>query len=92
MWSMDEESVRWLVEDPGRNIEYSFAPPNGGPVVVVGVEQAGMRASLLDVQNGTETSLQHTRGNLIPLAQADNGGWICTHYDALHPVGPRTLR
>ncbi len=86
VWSMDEESVRWLVEDPGRNIEYSFAPPNGGPVVVVGVEQAGMRASLLEVQNGTETSLQHTIGNLIPLTQADNGGWICTHYDALHPA------
>jgi dipeptidyl aminopeptidase/acylaminoacyl peptidase len=86
VWSMDEKSVRWLVEDPTRNIEYSFAPPNGGPVVVVGVEQAGMRASLLDVQNGTEISLQHTRGNLVPLAQADNGGWICTHYDALHPV------
>jgi dipeptidyl aminopeptidase/acylaminoacyl peptidase len=86
VWSMDEGSVRWLVEDPGRNIEYSFVPPNGGAVVVVGIEQAGMRASLLDVQKGTETSLQHTRGNLVPLAQADNGGWICTHYDALHPV------
>jgi dipeptidyl aminopeptidase/acylaminoacyl peptidase len=86
VWSMDEESVRWLVEDPTRNIECSFVPPNGGPVVVVGIEQAGMRASLLDVQNGTETSLQHTGGNLVPLAQADNGGWICTHYDALHPV------
>jgi dipeptidyl aminopeptidase/acylaminoacyl peptidase len=87
VWSMDEKSVRWLVEDPTRNIEYSFVPPNGGAVVVVGVEQAGMRAWLLDVQNGTETSLQHTRGNLVPLlAQADNGGWICTHYDALHPV------
>jgi dipeptidyl aminopeptidase/acylaminoacyl peptidase len=86
VWSMDEESVRWLVEDPGRNIEYSFVPPNGGPVIVVGVEQAGMRASLLDVQSATETSIQRTKGNLVPLAQADNGGWICTHYDALHPV------
>jgi dipeptidyl aminopeptidase/acylaminoacyl peptidase len=86
VWSMDEKSVRWLLEDPTRNIEYSFVPPNGGPVVVVGVEQARIRASLLDVQNGTETSLQRTRGNLLPLAKADNGGWICTHYDALHPV------
>jgi dipeptidyl aminopeptidase/acylaminoacyl peptidase len=86
VWSLDEESVRWLVEDPGRNIEYSFAPPNGGPVVVVGIEQAAIRASLLDVQNGAETSLHHARGNLIPLAQPENGGWICTHYDALHPV------
>jgi dipeptidyl aminopeptidase/acylaminoacyl peptidase len=86
VWSMDEESVRLLVEDPTRNIEYSFVPPNGRPVVVVEIEQARMKASLLDVQKGTETSLQHTRGNLIPLSQLDNGGWICTHYDALHPV------
>jgi dipeptidyl aminopeptidase/acylaminoacyl peptidase len=86
MWSMDEESVCWLLEDPTRNIEYSFVPPNGGPVVVIEIEQAGVRASLLDMQIATETSLQHTRGNLVPLAQTENGGWICMHYDALHPV------
>jgi dipeptidyl aminopeptidase/acylaminoacyl peptidase len=86
MWSMDEESVRWLVEDPTRNIEYSFVPPNGDPVVVIEIEQAGVRASLLDMQIATETSLQHTRGNLVPLAQTENGGWICMYYDALHPV------
>jgi dipeptidyl aminopeptidase/acylaminoacyl peptidase len=86
MWSMDEESVCWLIEDPTRNIEYSFVPPNGGPVVVIEIEQAGVRASLLDMQIATETSLQHTRGNLVPLAQTENGGWICMHYDALHPV------
>jgi dipeptidyl aminopeptidase/acylaminoacyl peptidase len=85
MWSMDEESVRWILDDPARNIEYSFVPPNGGPVVVVGIEQGRVRASLLDVQRGTETWLQHTRGNLIPLAQSDDH-WICTYYDALHPV------
>jgi dipeptidyl aminopeptidase/acylaminoacyl peptidase len=90
VWSMDDESVRWLVEDPTRNIEDSFVPPNGGPVVVVGVEQARMKASLLDVQNGAEISLQHARGNLIPLAH--DGGWICTHYDALHPVDLVRLR
>jgi dipeptidyl aminopeptidase/acylaminoacyl peptidase len=86
MWSMDERSVRWLVDDPTRNIEYSSAPPNGGPVVVVGIEQAGVRASLLDVQSGTETALRYTRGNLVPLAQNENGDWICTYSDALHPV------
>jgi dipeptidyl aminopeptidase/acylaminoacyl peptidase len=85
IWSMDEESVRWILDDPARNIEYSFVPPNGGPVVVVGIEQGRVRASLLDVQRGTETWLQHARGNLIPLAQSDDH-WICTYYDALHPV------
>ncbi|MCD6053803.1 MAG: peptidase prolyl oligopeptidase active site region, partial [Rubrobacteraceae bacterium] len=80
MWSMDEESVRWLVENPTRNIEYSFVPPNGGPVVVMEIEQARVRAALLDMQSASETSLLHTRGNLVPLAQTENGGWICTYY------------
>ena len=85
-WSMDDASVRWLVDDPGRSIEYAFAPPNGGPAVVVGVEQARVRASLLDVEGGTETPLEHAKGNLVPLAPADDGCWICTYYDARHPV------
>jgi dipeptidyl aminopeptidase/acylaminoacyl peptidase len=82
----DEGSVRWLIDDPARNVGYAFAPPNGGPAVVVGAEQARVRASLLDVENGTEVDLRHDRGNLVPLAPADRGGWICTYYDALHPV------
>jgi dipeptidyl aminopeptidase/acylaminoacyl peptidase len=86
VWSMDEESVRWLVDDPARSIEDAFAPPNGGPVVVVGVEGAGVRASLLDVESGKETSLQPIRGNLVPLAPTGNEGWICTYYDARQPV------
>ena len=82
----DEGSVRWLVDDPARNVGYAFAPPNGGPAVVVGAEQARVRASLLDVENGTEAGMRHDQGNLVPLAPADKGGWICTYYDALHPV------
>lgn len=86
LWSMDEEPIRWLVDDPTRNIEDAFAPPNWGRVVVVEVEQAGVRASLLDVESGAEIRLEHTTGNLVPLAPADEGHWICTYYDARHPV------
>nr|MBA2712205.1 S9 family peptidase [Rubrobacteraceae bacterium] len=82
----DEGSVRWLIDDPERNVGYAFAPQNGGPAVVVGAEQARVRATLLDVENGTETDLRRDHGNLVPLAPADNGDWICTYYDALHPV------
>ncbi|HET7273106.1 MAG TPA: S9 family peptidase, partial [Rubrobacter sp.] len=86
VWTLDEESVRWLVDDPTRNIEDAFAPPNGGPIVVVDVEQAGMKASLLDIESGKETSLQQIPGNLVPLAPTDNDFWTCTYYDARHPV------
>jgi dipeptidyl aminopeptidase/acylaminoacyl peptidase len=82
----DEGSVRWLVDGPGRSIEEAFSPPNGGPAVVVGVEQARTRASLLDVEVGTEAPLEHTNGNLVPLAPVGVGRWVCTYYDARHPV------
>ena len=82
----DEGSVRWLVDDPDRGIEEAFVPPNGGPAVVVGVERARTRASLLDVEAGTETPLEHTSGNLVPLAPVGDGRWVCTYYDARHPV------
>ena len=82
----DDGSVRWLIDDPARNVGYAFAPPNGGPAVVVGAEQARVRASLVDVESGVETDLRHDRGNLVPLAQAEDGHWTCVYYDATHPV------
>ena len=85
VWEMDGGEVRWLLDDPERNVEDAFVPPNGGPVVVVGVEGAGIKASLLDSETGEETAPPRIPGNLVPLAQAD-GGWVCKHYDARHPV------
>jgi dipeptidyl aminopeptidase/acylaminoacyl peptidase len=82
----DEGSVRWLIDDPARNVGYAFAPPSGGPAIVVGAEHARVRASLLDVENGVETDLRHNRGNLVPLVQAEDGDWTCVYYDATHPV------
>jgi dipeptidyl aminopeptidase/acylaminoacyl peptidase len=82
----DEGSVRWLVDDPARDVCHAFAPPNGGPAVVVGAEQARVRASLLDVESGAETDLRRDHGNLVPLAPLDDGAWTCKYYDAQRPV------
>ena len=82
----DDGSVRWLIDDPARNVGYAFATPDGGPAIVVGAEQARVRASLLDVESGVETDLRHDRGNLVPLVQAEDGDWTCVYYDATHPV------
>ncbi|QIN84041.1 prolyl oligopeptidase family serine peptidase [Rubrobacter tropicus] len=84
VWEM-EGGVLWLLDDPGRNVEDAFAPPNGGPVVVIEVEGAGIRASLLDPETGEEFAPPEVRGNLVPLARA-GGGWVCKRYDARHPV------
>ena len=82
----DDGTVRWLIDDPERNVGYAYAPPNGGPAVVVGTEQGRVRASLLDVETGVETPLEHTSGNLVPLAPWGDGRWVCTYYDSRHPV------
>ncbi|CAN5242492.1 S9 family peptidase [soil metagenome] len=85
VWSVDDESVNWLVDDPARDPEYAFVPPTGGPAVVVEVEQARIKASLVDAEGGAETRPSDFTGNLVPLAPVD-GGWIGLHYDARHPV------
>ena len=86
LWSLDDEVARWLVDDPGRDVADAFAPPNGGPAVVIEVERARIVASLLDVEGGAERALRRDRGNLVPLAPVGDGTWICTSYDARHPV------
>jgi dipeptidyl aminopeptidase/acylaminoacyl peptidase len=82
----EDGSVHWLVDDPSRDVGYAFAPPHGGSAVVVGAEQGRVRASLLDVESGVETPLEHEDGNLVPLAPVEGEAWICTYYDARHPV------
>jgi dipeptidyl aminopeptidase/acylaminoacyl peptidase len=82
----EDGSVRWLLDDPRRNIEYAFVPPNGGPVVVVEVERARTRATLLDPESLAETRLPSVPGSLIPLSPADGGRWTGLHYSARHPV------
>ncbi len=86
VWSLDDATVSWLVDDPGRDVSDAFVPPNGGPAVVVEIEQARIKTSLLDVEDGEETTLRPGRGNLVPLAPAGDGAWVCTRYDARHPV------
>jgi dipeptidyl aminopeptidase/acylaminoacyl peptidase len=82
----EEGSVRWLLDDPKRNVEYAFVPPNGGPVVAAEVDRAVVRATLLDPESGTERRPSVAAGNSIPLSPIDGGGWAGLHYDARHPV------
>jgi dipeptidyl aminopeptidase/acylaminoacyl peptidase len=82
----EEGSVRWLLDDPERNAEYAYAPPNGGPVVVVEVERSQVRATLLDPETGTEERPSLAAGNAIPLSPTDGESWVGLHYDARHPV------
>lgn len=85
VWRMEDESVRWLLDDPGRNLEYAFVPPSGGPVVAVEIEGSGVKASLLDPETGTESGLTENTGNLVPLSPVREEHWLCFYYSAQRP-------
>ncbi len=82
----EEGSVRWLLDDPGRNVEYAFAPPSGGPVVVAEVERTRVRTTLLDARGGAERRPSAVAGSLIALSPARGGWWTGLHYSATQPV------
>ncbi len=85
IWSLEDESIRWLVDDPDADPEYAFIPPTGGPVVVVETERARVNAKLVDAESGMGTHPPEIVGNLIPLAPVGDG-WVGLRYDARHPV------
>ena len=85
IWRMEDETLLWLSGETGGNLEYAFVPPNGGPVVAVEIEEAGIKASLLNVENGAETRLPEVPGNLVPLAPGEDGRWLGFYYGARQP-------
>jgi dipeptidyl aminopeptidase/acylaminoacyl peptidase len=88
IWTLGDGALRWVIDDPARNIEAAFVPEgtDGATVVIVEVAGARTRASLLDVASGTETPLPAMRGNLVPRYPLGNGEWVGTYGSAQYPT------
>ncbi len=82
-WPSDE--MRWLLDDPSRNIEEAWVSPDG-VVVVDELHQAGHRPAFLDPVTGQETGFADLPGNLQPLGRAADGTWIALYYSATSPT------
>ena len=54
--------------------------------VVVEIQQARVRSSLLDVETGETIRLADIPGNLIPLAPVGNGEWVGQYYTSRQPT------
>ncbi|HEX5501942.1 MAG TPA: prolyl oligopeptidase family serine peptidase, partial [Thermomicrobiales bacterium] len=89
VWELATGALRWLVDDPARNVEHAFVPRNGRRVVVLDVREARTRASLLDPATGAETPLPEVPGNLVPLAPAggdEGGAWVAQYASSRQPA------
>ena len=79
VWELASGEVRWLIDDPARNLERAFVPLGTEKAVVVEIRDARVRASLLDPETGEEAALPEVPGNLVPLAPLPAAnGWRST--------------
>ena len=85
VWDLTTETVRWLIDDPDRNIESATAPHGSSEIVVLEIQAARTRASFLDPVTGSERRLPEVPGNLIPLAPTEGGEWVGQTYSARQP-------
>lgn len=86
VWELESGALRWLLDDPARNIEKAFVPHGSQQIVVVEVQRARASCSLLDPDTGEETFLPEMPGNLVPLAPVGDGEWVGRYYSSRQPV------
>jgi dipeptidyl aminopeptidase/acylaminoacyl peptidase len=92
IWERERPEVRWLIDDPQRNLESAFIPDvpaaAGGelPIVVVEVRGARVHASLVDPTTAEERPLPLVAGDLTPLAPLGAGVWAGTYSSSRQPT------
>ena len=85
IWSLADGTLRWLLDNPARNIERAYVPHNSAQAVLIEVLGARPRASLLDLETGTETRVPEIAGALLPLAPLGDGQWVGVHSSSRQP-------
>ncbi len=86
IWSLSDGALRWLVDDPARNVEDAYVPFGSDQAVIVEVDQARTCPSLVDLASGVETRLPAARGDLQPLAPTPDGAWIGRYSSSQQPA------
>lgn len=79
------QTMRWLMDDPQRQIEDLGATPDG-MVIVDEVIDARHHASVIDPISGQSFPMPQLPGNLLPLGRAADDAWIALYYSATSPM------
>ena len=84
LWERDSGSLRWLLDDPKRNLEYAYAPRGIDSIVAVEIDAARSKATLIDAVLGVGTEIGSSPGVFLPLAWTGDE-WVGTTYSAQQP-------
>jgi len=85
IWALGETDIRWLIDDPTRDIQFAFVPEGTDETVIVENIQGRVHSTLLNLESGNEAPVSAGEGNLIPLAPASDSEWIGLYYSACQP-------
>ncbi len=85
VYDIDTGAISWILDDPRRNIEDAFVPHGSDRIVVVQIQQARIRSSLLSISGDELFDLPHDQGNLIPIAPVNGVEWVGLYFSAQHP-------
>ena len=86
VWDGESGKLRWLLDDPTRNIEAAYVPHGSEQAVIVEVRDARILPSLLDVETEEEIHLRQVSGNLIPWAPVGEREWVGEYYSSQRPA------
>jgi dipeptidyl aminopeptidase/acylaminoacyl peptidase len=88
IWDRASGALRWLLDDPRRNLEHAFVPRGSQEPIAIVVELKGARshASLLNLDTGEETRLPDTSGDLVPLRWLGERTWVGQYFSSTQPT------
>lgn len=85
IWSRRDGSVRWIVDDPARDVESAYPLRGHGGFVVVETVRAVTRAVIHDADGTQLPDFGGPPGTFLPLAPTRDGRWVGSFVNAHHP-------
>jgi dipeptidyl aminopeptidase/acylaminoacyl peptidase len=86
VYAVGDSRIRWLIDDPQRNVEQAFWPHGSSRIVCIETRDAVSRGFLLDPDTGAETPIAGEDGStLLPIAPAGRDNWLGHQFEARHP-------
>jgi dipeptidyl aminopeptidase/acylaminoacyl peptidase len=85
LWDRGSGDLRWIVDDPDRNVEEAYVPHGSQQAVLVESQGARTRPLLFDLNTGAEWPLPGVPGSLVPLAPVGPGTWVGRYYSSQQP-------
>jgi dipeptidyl aminopeptidase/acylaminoacyl peptidase len=84
LYSVADEEVRWLLDDPQRTVE-AIRASRDGALIIDELRDGRRSSSIIDPLTGRETRLPPLAGNLQLIGRAADGAWVGIHYSSTTP-------